>query len=146
MAVVRGETASLVEERDRRRLAARAGEWKLRELERRARLDRIDDAWAEYLLWVTSYAQSRWLAEGGLDPVGAFHTEAERTFQALLRGADEEVLAFFDNDDIPEETPASFDRAAVWTCQLPEQPWTRSRDRVIEAVRKRLGALGVLEA
>lgn len=148
-AVVRGEATSLLKRLDEqrlRKLSARYGERHLLELEKRARLDRIDDAWAEYLAWVSDYAQARWLSAGGLDPLRDFQIEAERTFHSLRRGMEDEVVTFFAQDELPEEPPASFDRAEVRRFQLPEPVWARTRERVAAAVEDRLKALGALEA
>ncbi|MEZ5351429.1 MAG: hypothetical protein R2762_02245 [Bryobacteraceae bacterium] len=148
-AVLKGEAATLLGDLDPRLLRrhiARYTERKLAEMERRARIERIDDAWAEYVAWVADYAQARWLSATGLDPLRDFQQEAERTFHALRRGMEEEVTALFDNEEPPVEPPASFDRGHVGSYQLPEPVWARSRERVSEAVLKRLSALGVLEA
>ncbi|MEZ5401053.1 MAG: hypothetical protein R2729_15385 [Bryobacteraceae bacterium] len=148
-AVLRGEAASLLSGLDPallRRHVVRHTERALLEMERRARVERIDDAWAEYTAWVADYAESRWLSASGLDPLRDFQQEAERAFHSLRRGMEDEVIAFFDHEELPVDPPASFERDRVGCYELPEPHWLDSRGRLAEAVRRRLAALGVQEA
>ncbi|MFN7925124.1 MAG: hypothetical protein U0Q16_33815 [Bryobacteraceae bacterium] len=148
-AVLTGEARSLVERHARDHfyhLAHRYGEAQVREAERKLRLEKLDELWADYYAWLADFrAGVHWPSWGSRDPLRKFRAEAEETFGRMLRAHEEEVVAYFELDTLPESIPSSIDRRSLWTYALPEHAAGLIRERLHMLVRRKLATLGVLQ-
>jgi len=148
-AVASGSAASLLEKHQPplyQRWEQVLGPARLRLIERELRIDRIDDAWSEYLAWYQDYISRRDdVTSYSGEALRDFQTEANRMFSALLSSAEAEVVAYFDHDELPPAPHPPFDRNAVWTLVLSPTGASPLERNLQAGVRNKLRALGVLE-
>jgi preprotein translocase subunit SecA len=97
------------------------GETVLQDLERRLRLQAIDDCWSEHLAEVTEIRDGIHLAElGGLSPFEEFVKQAAASFEYALNAVDERALERFRALEI---TPAGVDLDELGL-RGPSSTWT----------------------
>jgi preprotein translocase subunit SecA len=142
--VLCGTEESLVEAQDPeywRVLVDHAGEPRIREVERRVTLEKIDDIWSDYLAAISELRGGiHWVSWTGKDPLHSFLTRATAIFEEAREQIDAEVLEAMKDESVIERggVQGSFNRGATWTYLVSDQPFGTLQERWARAVSARV--------
>jgi preprotein translocase subunit SecA len=100
-----------------------------------ARLDRIDQRWADYLVTIGELRDGlTWISLGGKDPFPEFIRNATELFEDVVRSIDEDASEAGDD-------AATVQRGATWTYVINDQPFGTMTDRLYAGLQRRVREL-----
>ncbi len=99
-----------------------------------ARLDRIDQRWADYLVTIGELRDGlTWISLGGKDPFPEFIRNATELFEDVMRSTDEDGESGAD--------ASAVQRGATWTYIINDHPFGTVTDRLYAGLQRRVREL-----
>ena len=101
-------------------------------------LEKIDEAWSDYLAQVTDLREGiHWVSWGGKDPLNEYLFQVTGFFEAMEEWVESEVERRLAEPHIDEEP--LFDRSSTWIYIVNDQPWGTFAARWAKGMMRYMG-------
>ena len=106
--------------------------------EKRLMLEKIDEAWSDYLAQVTALREGiHWVSWGGKNPLNEYLLTVTDLFDGLYGWVEKEVERRMEEPDVVEEP--LFDRGSTWVYLVDDQTWGSMSQRAFRGLMQLLG-------
>ncbi len=106
--------------------------------EKRLILEKIDEAWSDYLAQVTALREGmHWVSWAGKNPLNEYLLTVTELFDGLYGWVEKEVERRMEDPDVEEEP--LFDRGSTWVYLVDDQTWGSMSLRAFRGLMRLLG-------